>query len=936
MSLISLQGYSQPPEIIYLGAIAKDGYANNVSYGPFNIGFDFTFYGNTYNQFYASSNGLVTFGVGSTAATELPIPSTSLPNNFIAPFWDDLTIEESGSIMYTTIGASPNRKCVIQFRNMGFYPSPVFMGSFQVILYETSNKIQVQYRLIVDRASERNTGSSAAIGIENIDGTIGVQYSFHQPESAQTNKAVSFIPEPPASTNYTVDENAVYEGVFLTKNLALPEPGITKLVSPPQNAIIGESHNFEWMAASGNSFYTLLISEYPDLTDASIYYPGNNLSYEVTGLDLNKTYFWGVFANNSTGTTWCELKSFSTSSNPPLAAVPRTIWTEQGAERGINLQYSGGDGSPVSAIITSLPVHGSLYQVVEGIRGEKITTVPSAVIDPGMHLIYVADGAAGNNAGSFNFYVTDATGQSPQAVFTINISPLGVPNVLLAARNINVEVQFDRRMNSPTGNESQFIVLVDGNQVDVALASLKSGDPFTIVLELATGLTGAETVFVSYTKGDVSATTGALLESFVDEPATLISQVINFPLIPVMTYGDPDYSPGASVPGGRTILYSSSNIQVATIVAKKVHIIRAGNSIITALQEGDDIFAPARYERQLTVNKADQTITFSPIPDKTYNDPDFPISATASTGFPVTFTSNNPVVATISGNTVSIHNAGTGSITATQPGNENYHPAPPVSRAFTVNKILLTVTADDATKPYLSPLPVFTFSITGFVNNEDASVIDQLPTPITTASDLSDVGIYPISLTGGSDNNYSFSFINGLLTITQIGQIISFGDLPISVVMGTPLTLSASSTSGLTISFESLNTTIANITENTLTGIARGTANIRAYHPGNINYLPAEAFASVEIITTHKDILYLFTPNNDGFNDLWEIPNLAELGRCDVRVFNRWGKLVYANKNYNNDWDGTSEGKPLPEGAYVFIIESENQGVIKGTVNIVR
>jgi gliding motility-associated-like protein len=154
--------------------------------------------------------------------------------------------------------------------------------------------------------------------------------------------------------------------------------------------------------------------------------------------------------------------------------------------------------------------------------------------------------------------------------------------------------------------------------------------------------------------------------------------------------------------------------------------------------------------------------------------------------------------------------------------------------------------------------------------------------------------------------------------------------------MGTPLTLVATSTSGLTVLFESLDLAVATISGDVLTGIARGTAQIRAYHPGNINYLPDETTASIQVTTTHRDILYLFTPNNDGFNDLWEIPNLAELGRCDVRVFNRWGKLVYANENYNNDWDGISEGKSLPEGAYVFIIESENQGIIKGTVNIVR
>jgi gliding motility-associated-like protein len=157
-----------------------------------------------------------------------------------------------------------------------------------------------------------------------------------------------------------------------------------------------------------------------------------------------------------------------------------------------------------------------------------------------------------------------------------------------------------------------------------------------------------------------------------------------------------------------------------------------------------------------------------------------------------------------------------------------------------------------------------------------------------------------------------------------------------SVLAQTPLVLSATSSSGLPVSFESTDLTIAAVSGNELTGIKKGVAEIRAFNSGDDNYLPAETLASIEIITTHANVMYLFTPNNDGFNDLWEIPGLADLGRCEVRVFNRWGKQVYASSDYNNSWDGVSNGAPLPEGAYPFIIKTENQGVITGTVNIVR
>jgi gliding motility-associated-like protein len=90
------------------------------------------------------------------------------------------------------------------------------------------------------------------------------------------------------------------------------------------------------------------------------------------------------------------------------------------------------------------------------------------------------------------------------------------------------------------------------------------------------------------------------------------------------------------------------------------------------------------------------------------------------------------------------------------------------------------------------------------------------------------------------------------------------------------------------------------------------------------------------ITSTHKDIMYLFTPNNDGINDKWELPEIRTYGKCDVKVFNRWGKEVYANQDYDNTWEGISSGSPLPEGAYYFVIKTEKAGVITGTVNIVR
>jgi hypothetical protein len=74
----------------------------------------------------------------------------------------------------------------------------------------------------------------------------------------------------------------------------------------------------------------------------------------------------------------------------------------------------------------------------------------------------------------------------------------------------------------------------------------------------------------------------------------------------------------------------------------------------------------------LTVDRLAQTITFGALATKTNGDAPFTLTATASSGLPVSYTSSNPAVATVSGNTVTIEGVGSTTITACQAGNETY------------------------------------------------------------------------------------------------------------------------------------------------------------------------------------------------------------------------------------------------------------------------
>jgi hypothetical protein len=164
-------------------------------------------------------------------------------------------------------------------------------------------------------------------------------------------------------------------------------------------------------------------------------------------------------------------------------------------------------------------------------------------------------------------------------------------------------------------------------------------------------------------------------------------QTITFLALPIKMYGDPDFDPGATASSGLPVSYTSSNPAVATIVSGKIHIVGAGTSTITASQAGDANYnAAANVSQSLTVAKANQTITFAPLLNKTYGNPPFTVSASASSGLPVSFSIvSGP--ATISGSTVTITGVGTVTVRASQVGNENYNPAPSVDRSFQVSQV---------------------------------------------------------------------------------------------------------------------------------------------------------------------------------------------------------------------------------------------------------
>jgi len=183
------------------GLMGDDSYM-----GPIDIGFDFKFYENTYTQLYFNTNGLVTLGGGVYHYSNNSIPNTASPNNFVAPFWDDLCVNHSGyntgTVYYQQGGIAPNRYFVIEWHQVSRLGSTDLL-TFEVVLYE-SGDIVMQY------LSLSGTLTSATVGIEDDAGVDGLQYLYNA-SGLGNNKAVRFYRPDPAAR---VKVRPLYQGRF--------------------------------------------------------------------------------------------------------------------------------------------------------------------------------------------------------------------------------------------------------------------------------------------------------------------------------------------------------------------------------------------------------------------------------------------------------------------------------------------------------------------------------------------------------------------------------------------------------------------------------------------------------------------------------------------------------------------------------------------------
>jgi len=212
--------------------------------GPFNIGFTFCFFGQTYSQFYVGSNGWISFSPGqpTTFTTQtIPTGNINVPKNCIMGPWQDWHPGIGGQIRYQTTGVAPCRKLTVSWTNMPMFSCTNNLGTFHIVIYESTNYIE-NYIQNKPACLQWQNGT-ATQGIHNQLGTIGIASPGRNSSAwVANNDAYRWTPTGPAVlptlTWYQVgNPNPI--GVGPTINVTPPAAGASytcQFVYPTCNA----------------------------------------------------------------------------------------------------------------------------------------------------------------------------------------------------------------------------------------------------------------------------------------------------------------------------------------------------------------------------------------------------------------------------------------------------------------------------------------------------------------------------------------------------------------------------------------------------------------------------------------------------------------------------------------------------------------------------
>jgi hypothetical protein len=300
----------------------------------------------------------------------------------------------------------------------------------------------------------------------------------------------------------------------------------------------------------------------------------------------------------------------------------------------------------------------------------------------------------------------------------------------------------------------------------------------------------------------------------------------------------------ASATSGLTVSFASQSPNVCTVSGTTASLISYGTCFIQASQSGNIVYNPATSVIQMFgVGHASQTITFGPIAGQIAATT-LPLSATASSGLTVSFSSLTPGTCTVSGTSASLIAYGTCTIQASQAGNGEYFGAPSVNQSFGIGHASQTITFGTiASQVAATTLPLSATASSGLA----VSFVSETPSICTVSNSsgwsasLIASGTCTIQAQQlGNGEYFGAPPVNQSFSVAHATQTISFSQISQQTV-GVPLTLTASASSGLAITYSvpSQDAAVCSVSGSTATFLTPGRCVITANQNGNSEYLGA-------------------------------------------------------------------------------------------------
>jgi hypothetical protein len=305
-----------------------------------NIGFTFTMGGTGYTKVKMSSNGILFF-TGPTAAYNNTPLSSMLGSVGVYPLWDDLYVGTPGNeslsrALYYSEGTPGSRVFIIQWGNWYSYNEPYEVGTWNVVLYEGSNKIDIYYRNMLGTSVQRGYGASATIGIV-ANGSYYSQYSYDSPVATQ-GLLLTYSPSAGGNSPYTLAANMVTAATtasLSTYYLAYtnaPKVAVNLSAAPnpaTSSATLSWDLDSQGQTPTAYNIRYALNAQMANLIQTAAFSCTNVNQYGLSNLLAGSNYYWQVVSTIGTLTSVSTISSFVEFVNHPPVATGGSFSTLQ-------------------------------------------------------------------------------------------------------------------------------------------------------------------------------------------------------------------------------------------------------------------------------------------------------------------------------------------------------------------------------------------------------------------------------------------------------------------------------------------------------------------------------------------------------------------------------------------------------------------------------